>query len=255
MYEYFLFHSAMLEEEDLEDGEIEDDDDETEDCVVVEVKLPAPPPPKSVDKDSSQQKKKSSQDSSHHSKKSSATSSSSRKDKSNPDEDDFMSNIENAIAEGLKKSGIEPPMPNVKKQSEPDQEPERRQNRNNNRNKRRKRPKERKEQKRESSSRVSCKEFNEARASKSLNSFFRNDQKSVTTMASTWSVGVPATLAVTQKTTRHTAATTLRSIIDRRTRKDATSDVINTVPIVNEIVKGIVIERTRKVVIQRRKFV
>lgn len=77
----------------------------------------------------------------------------------------------------------------------------------------------------------------------------------MTTTASTWSVEVPATLAVTQRTTHHTAATTLRNIIAQRTRKDAISDVINTAPIVNGSVNGIVIERRRKVVIQRRKFV
>lgn len=139
----------MIEEEDLEDGEIEDDD-EAEDCVAVAVKLPDPPKP---EKESSHHKRKPSPES-HHSKKSSATSSSTRKDKGNVEEDDFMSKIENALAEGLKKSGIEPPMPNVKKQSEPDQEPDRRQGRSN-RKRRKPRKPDRKEQKRDSSSRVS----------------------------------------------------------------------------------------------------
>lgn len=137
----------MIDEEDLEDGEIEDDD-EVEDCVVVAVKPPDPPKP---EKESSHHKRKQSLES-HHSKKTPATSSSTRKDKGNVDEDDFMSKIENALAEGLKKSGIEPPMPNVKKQSEPDQEPDRRQGRNN--HKRPKRKPDRKEQKRDSGSRV-----------------------------------------------------------------------------------------------------
>lgn len=148
----FSFYSVMIEDEDLEDGEIESDG-EAEDCVVVEVK-PPPETPKPAEK-SSMHKKKSSPDSHRTSSKSkSSGSSSSRKDKqqNNHDEDDFMSKIENALAENLKKSGIEPPMPSVKKHVEPDQEADRRTNRNS--RKRRKR-KERKDQKRESGSRVS----------------------------------------------------------------------------------------------------
>jgi hypothetical protein len=140
----------MIEDEDLEDGEIESDG-ETEDCVVVEVVKP-PEPPKPTEKSSSPQKKKSSPDSHHSKSKSSGASSSSRKDKNNHDEDDFMSKIENALAENLKKSGIEPPMPSVKKHVEPEQDQDRRPSRSS--RKRRKR-KERKDQKRETGSRVS----------------------------------------------------------------------------------------------------
>lgn len=132
-----LFNSTMAEDPDLEDGEIEDDEEE-DDCVVVAVKPAEPPKP--VEKEPSPQKKKSAD--SHQSKKSTTTSSSSRKDKhQNPDEDDFMSKIENALAEGLKRSGIEPPMPNIKKQ-EQEPEPECRSTRKN-----RKRKKTRQEQK------------------------------------------------------------------------------------------------------------
>lgn len=138
----------MPEDLDLEDGEIEDDDEEAEDCVVVDVK---PAEPIKVEREPSPKKK------SDH-KKSSTPSSSSRKDKQNPnDEDDFMSRIESALAEGLKRSGIEPPMPNIKKQ-EADTEPERRQSRNSRKRKRKQEKKEdqkRKEQKRDSGSKVS----------------------------------------------------------------------------------------------------
>lgn len=113
-----LFNSTMAEDPDLEDGEIEDDEEE-DDCVVVAV-MPSEPP-KPVEKEPSPQKKKSAD--SYQNKKSTTTSSTSRKDEGkdkhqNPDEDDFMSKIENALAEGLKRSGIEPPMPNIKKQEQ-----------------------------------------------------------------------------------------------------------------------------------------
>ncbi|CRL01258.1 CLUMA_CG014472, isoform B [Clunio marinus] len=132
--------SIIIEDEDLEDGEIEDDD--TEDCIVVEVIKPAEII-KSDDKD--EHKKKSSS-----SDKKSSSSSLNRKEKGKDnEEDDFMSNIEQMIAEGLKKSGIEPPMPNVKKQMEPDSAQDRRTSRNS---RKRKNRRDRKEQKRENSS-------------------------------------------------------------------------------------------------------
>jgi hypothetical protein len=134
----------MVEEEDLEDGEIESDG-ETEDCVVVEVK-PPPEIPKAPEKSSPPSKKKSPSDS--HSKSSKSSGSSSRKEKGNHDEDDFMSKIENALAENLKKSGIEPPMPSVKKHVEPEQE-ERKSRKNRNRKSKKR---ERKDQKRDSGS-------------------------------------------------------------------------------------------------------
>lgn len=144
-----FYYSAMVEDEDLEDGEIESDD-EGEDCVVVEVK-PPPEMPK-VSEKSSPSKKKSSPDS--HSSKSKSSSSTSRKDKVNHDEDDFMSKIENALAENLKKSGIEPPMPNVKKHVEPEPETDRRSGKNNRRRRKRKERNDRKDQKRDSGSKV-----------------------------------------------------------------------------------------------------
>lgn len=127
----------MVDDEDLEDGEIESDG-ETADCVVVEVK-PPPEPEKPKEKSSPSKKKSPSE-------KSSKSGSSSRKDKSNPDEDDFMSKIENALAENLKRGGIEPPMPSVKKHVEPEPEERKPRSRKNRKNKKR----DRKEQKRDS---------------------------------------------------------------------------------------------------------
>jgi hypothetical protein len=194
--------SAMIEEEDLEDGEIESDG-ETEDCVVVEVK-PPPEIPKAPEKSSSPSKKKSPSDS--HSKSSKSSGSSSRKEKGNQDEDDFMSKIENALAENLKKSGIEPPMPSVKKHVEPEQE-ERKTRRNRNRKSKKR---ERKDQKRDSgSSRVG---FGDFPPSISLidvtHSFSQSDRKSAKMMVSTWSAEVPLIPAANPKETPHTAATT-----------------------------------------------
>lgn len=139
-----------VEDEDLEDGEIEDDDDPDE-CVIVEP--PKPIAPVKVEKPSQSSQKRKSPDSHHSSKKSSGTSSSRRDKVNNPEEEDFMTSIENALAAGLKKSGIEPPMPSVKKTVEHEPEPESRNTRTN--RKRRKRKKDRKDQnKRETGSRT-----------------------------------------------------------------------------------------------------
>lgn len=146
VYEICFYYSAMVEDEDLEDGEIESDG---EDCTVVEVK-PPPEPSKAPEKSAAPSKKKSSD--SHSKSKSSG--SSSRKDKSNHDEDDFMSKIENALAENLKKSGIEPPMPSVKKHVEQEPESDRRPKR---KAKNRRNQKERQDKKRDSGSRVGLK--------------------------------------------------------------------------------------------------
>lgn len=126
----------MNYEEDLEDGEIESDD-ECENIVNEKIqnesikkpeKSPSPPPRKSND-----------------SKKTS-----SRKERSNQDEDDFMCSIESKIANVLKEKGLEPPMPNIRKQLDP--EPEQQQHKSSRSSRKRRKRKERKDQKRDNAS-------------------------------------------------------------------------------------------------------
>lgn len=122
---YFI--SSMIED-DLEDGEIEDDDENNGDTVP----LPQPSAAKLVEEKSQKSPEKKSSDS----KKSS--SSNSRKERSVQDEDDFMSNIESQIANVLKKEGVEPPMPNIKR-PEPESDGERKTGTSKNARKRRRR--------------------------------------------------------------------------------------------------------------------
>ncbi|CAH1711525.1 unnamed protein product [Chironomus riparius] len=138
---YFLslFYSIMNCEEDLEDGEIESDD-ECENIVSDKAqnetiknpeKSPTPPPRKSNE---------------------TTKKASSRKERSNHEEDDFMCSIESKIANVLKEKGLEPPMPNIRKQHDKlDTEPEQQQKSSRSSRKRRKR-KERKDQKRDNAS-------------------------------------------------------------------------------------------------------
>ena len=90
-------------DDDLEDGEIEDDDDDT-------VEIVKPPSPKPTIKETEEKHQKSPEKRSSDSRKSS-----SRKERISQDEDDFMSNIESQIAQVLKKDGVEPPMPSIKR--------------------------------------------------------------------------------------------------------------------------------------------
>lgn len=248
-----------VEDEDLEDGEIEDDDDPDE-CVIVEP--PKPVLPAKAEKTSqSTQKRKSSPDSHHSNKKSSGTSSSRRDKVNNPEEEDFMTSIENALAAGLKKSGIEPPMPNVKKSVEHEQEPESRNARSN--RKRRKRKKDRKDQnKRETgSTRVSFAKLLSRIFFHFPKFFSKNDKKSMITTLFTWWAGVPAKNIQAARLRKKipTAAMILKNITDRTTKSVATSDVKNTeTGTGNESVNVKEIEiatgRTRRLV-KRRKFV
>lgn len=77
-------------------------------------------------------------------------------------------------------------------------------------------------------------------------------------MDSTWWVGVPINPpAVTRKTkTLPIAATTRKSINEQRTKRDAASDVIDTVRTVNVTETGIVIGKTitRRTARVRKKF-
>lgn len=100
----FSAMEATAEDDDLEDGEIEDDDE------VIEIK-PEPAP-----------KEKESHKKTPLSDKKSSSSKRSRIVENNEDEEDIASSIANAIAENLKRQGIEPPMPNVQKKSDHEQE-------------------------------------------------------------------------------------------------------------------------------------
>ena len=129
------FYSVM--DEDLEDGEIEDDEE-----LVTEPK----PPDESLKMTNTNTKspsslKKSSDSNNSSSKK--ASSSKKDKEKGTHEEDDFMSSIESQIANVLKKEGVEPPMPSIKK-TELESEQERKSNR-----RKRRRRKERRDQKRD----------------------------------------------------------------------------------------------------------
>lgn len=127
------------EEDDLEDGEIEDDDEEEIKEEIKPANIPKPAvviSPEVAKIIAPKKAAESSSSGSSNSKKQPAK----RKDKVVPqdDDDDFMSNIELQIASVLKKEGMEPPMPNVRKPAnEVEQENERKQARNN--RKRRKR--------------------------------------------------------------------------------------------------------------------
>jgi hypothetical protein len=118
-----------IDEDDLEDGEIEDDDDEV--LIVpekpvepqpqkIEEKLPSP---KASPKRELKKVKQKSKDKNHDKKdkeksKKSEKSSKRAKEARSLAEDDFASSIESQLASVLKKDGVEPPMPSVKKITE-----------------------------------------------------------------------------------------------------------------------------------------
>lgn len=145
IYHSFIFslHPPPVSDEEMEDGEIDDDDEEPDECLKAEKNSFVPDASvsetlKSVEKLPSPQKKTELEP---HNKKAS-------KDKNNQDEEDFATSVEHAIANALKKEGVEPPLPSIKKYHELEPEPERRQNRNNRKRKKRK------DQKREKSIKV-----------------------------------------------------------------------------------------------------
>lgn len=124
-------------EEDLEDGEIESDDE----CENTVNEKAQNEPVKKSEKSPSPISPRKSNDS----KKIS-----SRKERSNQDEDDFMCSIESKIANVLKEKGLEPPMPNIRKQLDP--EPEQQQQKSSRSSRKRRKRKERKDQKRDNTS-------------------------------------------------------------------------------------------------------
>lgn len=149
MSDMLNFCFSMIEEDDLEDGEIEDDEEPEEVAV---------PAAKAVSIETKSQKSSPEKKSSTESKK---QSSSSRKERSLQDEDDFMSNIESQIASVLKKEGVEPPMPSIKR-PDPDSEAEQRKPSSSSRSarKRRRRKERRDHDKRDTTStKVSLKSF------------------------------------------------------------------------------------------------
>lgn len=130
----FLYsHSSKpieIDDDDLEDGEIEDDDDE----VIVIPDKPAELPKKEEklsspnssprkdrekdkDKDKGRNRDRKDKDKSKKSRESDKDTKRA-KERRNFVEDDFASSIESQLASVLKKDGVEPPMPSVKKTAE-----------------------------------------------------------------------------------------------------------------------------------------
>lgn len=111
-----IYYSQLIaDDEDLEDGEIDESDEDV--ILVSESKAPKSNVPELttpvivINSDPVKPEK------SNYSKKSSNSSKSSKNVFGN-NEDDFASSIENAIANALKKDGVEPPQPNIKKHQE-----------------------------------------------------------------------------------------------------------------------------------------
>lgn len=155
------YSQLIADDEDLEDGEIDESDEDV--ILVSEIKAPKSnaieltTPIIIINSDPVKPEK------SNYSKKSSNSIKSSKNVFGNS-EDDFAYNIENAIANALKKDGVEPPQPNIKKHQEhkdlvvldgsPDNRSNRRKERWNTEDRKR-RKKQQKEKKRDKQARVS----------------------------------------------------------------------------------------------------
>lgn len=201
----------------MEDGEIEDDDENN-----AEIPVPVMKPPPAEEKSQRSPEKKSSEN-----KKSS---SSSRKDRGLPDEDDFMSNIESQIASVLKKEGVEPPMPNIKR-PDPESDGERAKTSSTTSRgarKRRRRKERRDRDKRENtSSKVSPKTLNIYNCCLINALYFRNARSPMTVIIYTWLEEVPITLIIATPRTPPAVRMTPTTITEQITRRDATVGGIN----------------------------
>ena len=152
-----MFHvsstAAAEEDDDLEDGEIDESDEE----VILVSETKAPEQPKIIE----QKNHVSTLNKNTELKSSKSTNNNNKSSKSNYDNnEDFITTIEKQIANALKKDGIEPPQPNIKKQSHENKDivvldDNSDEKRNSSRSyDRRKRRKQRKEKNREKSARV-----------------------------------------------------------------------------------------------------